>query len=409
MSTLRQRLPRGLRNVTGAPVVRADFYDRELERRKLWRRLETDHVLLLAPRRVGKTSMLKRMQAESRARGVCSVLVDSQGMADERAFVRRLFEAVAKEAVEGGDGAADAIRVRLFGGRLRAFIARFKSVELPGLAGELEAGGVPWEEIGEALSSALAALESPWVLMVDELPVLVTKLLRKEPEQARRFLDWFRAIRQSESPAPGSLRWLVAGSVGLDVIARRERLTHTINDFSLFRLGAFDAATADALLAELAFRRGFTLSEAVRQRITEAIGWCIPYHLQLVFQEISDARGERPVRPEDVDAAVDRLLGRGNRAYFDTWDQRLDEELLPASAARARILLRALAREPDGLERQSLGVAMAPAIPDPETRRGELSWLLDVLEADGYVAEDGGRFRYRSHLLREFFRRKEDE
>ncbi|MDQ3773238.1 MAG: hypothetical protein M3461_02095 [Pseudomonadota bacterium] len=47
-----------MRNMTG-PVVRGeDFFDREHEQARFWRDLETDNLLLLAPRRVGKTSLM---------------------------------------------------------------------------------------------------------------------------------------------------------------------------------------------------------------------------------------------------------------------------------------------------------------------------------------------------------------
>ncbi len=44
-----------VRNLVGTPVTGADFFDREPERRRLWDDLHRDHLLLLAPRRVGKS------------------------------------------------------------------------------------------------------------------------------------------------------------------------------------------------------------------------------------------------------------------------------------------------------------------------------------------------------------------
>ena len=51
-----------LNNVIGSPVVGADFFDRHEEQARIWRRLEHDSILLLAPRRVGKTSLLHRLE-----------------------------------------------------------------------------------------------------------------------------------------------------------------------------------------------------------------------------------------------------------------------------------------------------------------------------------------------------------
>ena len=46
-----------MHNLIGKPAEGEDFFDRERELRQVWDRLETDNVLLLAARRVGKTSL----------------------------------------------------------------------------------------------------------------------------------------------------------------------------------------------------------------------------------------------------------------------------------------------------------------------------------------------------------------
>ena len=48
-----------MRNVTGPPVMGDDLYGRQQDIDRLWSRLEGgEHLLMLAPRRVGKTSLM---------------------------------------------------------------------------------------------------------------------------------------------------------------------------------------------------------------------------------------------------------------------------------------------------------------------------------------------------------------
>ena len=48
-----------MKNVTGLPVIGEDLYGRARELADLWEKLEQgEHVLMLAPRRVGKTSLM---------------------------------------------------------------------------------------------------------------------------------------------------------------------------------------------------------------------------------------------------------------------------------------------------------------------------------------------------------------
>ena len=49
-------------NRTGAPVRGGNFFDRERETEQVFESLGADSLLLLAPRRVGKTSLMMHLQ-----------------------------------------------------------------------------------------------------------------------------------------------------------------------------------------------------------------------------------------------------------------------------------------------------------------------------------------------------------
>lgn len=58
-----------MHNLIGKPAEGEDFFDRVRETRRIWDRLDTDNVLLLAPRRVGKTSLMLRLRDGAAERG----------------------------------------------------------------------------------------------------------------------------------------------------------------------------------------------------------------------------------------------------------------------------------------------------------------------------------------------------
>jgi uncharacterized protein len=58
-----------MRNVTGGVAEGEDFFDRVREIESFWADLETDSLLLLASRRVGKTSLMKKMAEQAPGRG----------------------------------------------------------------------------------------------------------------------------------------------------------------------------------------------------------------------------------------------------------------------------------------------------------------------------------------------------
>ena len=47
--------------------------------------------------------------------------------------------------------------------------------------------------------------------------------------------------------------------------------------------------------------------------------------------------------------------------------------------------------------------SLAHQVPNTRDRVAATTWILDVLENDGYLVEEAGRFRFRSGLLRRYW------
>lgn len=293
-------------NKIGQPVTGSDFFDRERERRQIWDFLHRDHLLLLAARRVGKTSLMLRLREEAPEKGFAVAYASVADVEDEAGFTRRLLSAVAE--AQGDTGRLD----RLASGPLGKLLRRVKKVEAFSTGFELAPfDDSEWQSVGESLARALDRQQGRWLLLVDELPLFVLELVRKDPEgrRARRFLSWFRGLRQ-QADLTGSLRWLLAGSIGLDTVAARIRAGDTINDLHLIHLGPFTPELADRLLEELAASHEFPLADEVRTRMLRRVGWLIPYHLQLLFSKLRERcedHGEPPTVTA-VDDAIEALL-----------------------------------------------------------------------------------------------------
>ena len=83
-----------IQSKVGSPVTGDDFFDRESEQRQIWEYLRGDDLLLLAPRRIGKTSLMFRLRDTANTRGVEAAYLSVAGANDEVGFVRKLFESV---------------------------------------------------------------------------------------------------------------------------------------------------------------------------------------------------------------------------------------------------------------------------------------------------------------------------
>jgi hypothetical protein len=288
------------------------------------------------------------------------------------------------------------------------FLGRVRKVAIFSVELELQDGAeVDWTILGESIIAALGATGSRWLLLIDEVPIFVLALLRADASggRARDFLNWFRTLRQHAETGK-SVRWLLAGSIGLDAVARRMNLGDTINDLNLYTdFGAFSRDTACALLDQLAASYEMTLTTSVKHRICERTGWLIPFHLQLCFSELREMRPKGSPSLEDIDTAYERLLSPAKKTYFDFWQQRLHEELGAPDDTRAVALLNAIAADDDGAARQTLSGLLSASIAEVTARESQLRYLLDVLESDGYVVAIENRYHFRSSLLRDYWRR----
>jgi hypothetical protein len=388
---------KNMRNITGAVAEGADFFNRTSEMARFWRDLETDNLLLLAPRRVGKTSLMRKMREEAESRGFNSVFVDVSDCADELRFVQRLYSAILDSHL--GDRLWNKIKESWLG----KTVDRIQKVGGAGFSLEFRADRGSWSRLGEELADALSSLEGRWLIQIDELPVFVLKLLNQdapaERTRVREFLYWMRRIRQQYI----GIRWMLAGSIGLDTVTARLNIADTINDLHIEQLGAFDPATADAMLQALSSSHDVKLNEPVRHYVMTRTGWLAPYYLQLIFHKIRDSPAE--VTATDVDRAIEDLLSPQHRNYFDYWRQRLFEELGKTDAEYAVVLLNSCCRAPEGSNRGTLSLALVHAIADASQRHDKLRYLLDILQNDGYLAEQQSRWSFRSPLVREFWLR----
>jgi chromosome segregation and condensation protein ScpB len=390
-----------MQNVTGQWVGGENFFDRSRELKRYWRDLETDNLLLLAPRRVGKTSVMKRMQLDAEQHGYCAVFIDVSDAHAEPAFVRRLYQGVLES--DAGNGLWNRLKDSWLGKAVR----RVRKVGGAGFTVEFDADdGADWYSLGRELADALSHLDGRWLIQVDELPVFVLQLLRRDdPRQrdsVREFLYWMRRLRL-DFPA---VRWMLAGSIGLDTVAARLNLADAVNDLRIVTLGAYNRETAHELLLELGRRYSLGLSEPVRERLIDRIGWPIPYYLQLAFHELRELDTEASLAIEDVDHAFDTLLDPAHRAYFDYWRQRLHDELGRPDSDYAVQLLTSAALDANGVERSTLSQVLSAKVADPDQRSEKLRYLLDVLQSDGYLVEHQGRWRFRVPLLRDYWLRR---
>ena len=395
-----------MRNVTGSPVEHDDFFDRPRDLARLQRELANGaNALLTAPRRVGKTSLVLRLCELERQAGRSAVFLNVEGCHDELAFAEKLVDGLS----ESGLYPEPLSRISLAFRKARQALSGMK-VGAAGVDMEMSSTEDPdHSTLGRAVESIFRKIESgatPVLLAIDEMPELLLALGRDErgTERVIRLLHWLRALRQTYRK---NVRWVFLGSIGLDSFVDDRNLRKAINDLTPLNLEALEAAEADRFLSRLGESNGLPLTAEQRTLIIDRVGWPLPHHLQIVFHALIDS-GAVQADAAAVDAAIAHLLLPNTLSQFDTWRQRLDEQFNQSDATAAKDILRHLCQHASGRERaQVLNELMGTRqTADPASVEDQLARLLLMLQRDGYVLESGGRYAFRSFLLREYWHRR---
>ena len=78
----------------GNPAIGEDFIDREKEIAQILSALEKDNVLLIAPRRFGKTSIMRRLEKELLNRGEISIFLEVEDVSSPQRFLSEIIMAL---------------------------------------------------------------------------------------------------------------------------------------------------------------------------------------------------------------------------------------------------------------------------------------------------------------------------
>ena len=363
---------------------------------------ESNNILLLAPRRVGKTSLMEAMKQQASARGYKAAFLDLSSVGSEANFVLKLLQiiddpTILKRIAESDVG-------RLFQQSVKKISIAGQSIEL----GTFEEKD--WRTIAERSAQILAGSETPWLFLVDEFPIFINHLRKSDTNRARLFLEWFRSLRH----AARGVRWFLAGSIGLDKVARDAQMSDTINDLHPVReFGPFTLPVAHAFIQELGIQSHFIVPDGVRERLVEKVGWPIPFHLRLLFDRHRDYCQDQQMDPsmETLDAAYDKLI-LDRAPHMNWWDERLTDLYGDKADRHARTILRTAAKADSGTSLATFKSATkknrAPG-DDAEEHDRLVHDLLDALVSDGYLRIETGartnRYVFLSPLLRDYWLR----
>ena len=371
----------------GQPAEGENFFQRPRLEQQFWKKLQTgSHLLISAPRRVGKTSFLKNVRHQDF--WVKYLITEASNHANE--FFKKLYKDLLEELSQN----------QSLWERLGDIVSRnqIKKVGASGI--EIEAKDLNYFEEFKFLLKKVET-EKTLVFVIDEFSEALENIILDQGEDAgKAFLHQNRELRQ-DSEIGKKARFVYSGSIGLGNIAERIGASKSINDLADFDIPAFSLNESQALIQQVTINQEITFNNDEQEYLLDQIYWLMPYYIQVVLDEIENLLIEQDSSVIDqnmIDSAIQNALAKRN--YFEHWHTRLRTAFKGAHYSFAKEVLNLTASSGKATTNKLYDLAAKHEIEEIYPS------IIRALEYDGYIAMNNkGVYEFNSPLLRIWWKR----
>lgn len=357
----------------------------------LWESIEQQSLIITSERRIGKTTVIKKMRAEPVV-GWVPVFQDLERFHSAAEFAMSVY----KEIHEFLGAKGKATR------RAQEWFKAMGGTEIGGLFKLPEKATAHWKDVLtraiEDLINENEATGTRLLFLWDEMPFMLASIRDREGEQtAMEVLDLLRALRQTHA----GLRMVITGSIGLHhVLASLKKKNYgnsPVNDMLAIDVPPLDEADAITLATQLI--QGEALSSPDIAGAATAIAReadCFPFYIHHIVRALK-IRG-MVANPENVAQVVASQLVDAN----DPWELLHYRERIPNyygdDQQTVLLLLDEMATQTKAAAVNEL-LAMLKGTSAFYDRERLLN-LLSLMERDHYLKRDeAGGYRFRFPLI----------
>lgn len=397
-------MKKGVTNRVGAVVRGKDFFGRDKFVDLVWQKILHGNILLAAPRRFGKTSVMYRLIDEPRYESKV-VHADLESVTEPTEMIIQLIEGLAKDNYfENSVGKIGFLKsgwdfFRKNFAEVDLYVAKVK------LRDEIRED---WQAKGKEIFQKVAENDSVVIFILDEFPMMLDAMIRNDrKDEAKTLLRWFRSLRLAPE-LQEKIRFVIAGSIGIDQVLSQLDETASINDFEKIKLQPFTPKVAKDFLDELCATHSLPLEENVKTKILDIIGTPIPFFIQVLFSEIHKThfQYEEAITEQMVEKIYhNQVLGVDCKTSFLHYYERLRLYYEPDEEKAARRILRQIAIT--GTLEKSTCFQIFKEVMAKKAEQERFGSLMHELENDFYVAfkYENDSYEFGSKLLRDWWLR----
>ena len=364
-------------------VGREDLIDR------LWDRLKQQSLIFSGERRIGKSSILKKMTAEADP-NMLPIYRDLEGIRTPIEFVEAVWQDAETYLREVGK----ARRVREYLSQLTG--KHFDGYEFPDVAAE------HWKTLLTKTIEDLVTLQDKQIVSIwDEMPHMLGNF---SDEVAMEVLDSLRSLRQTYP----DVRMIFSGSIGLHHIVKNLQKAGYSNDPTndMYPIEGQPLSLEEATQLTMNLLQGENIPvedlEQTAADIASAVD-CIPFYIHHLINQLKDSESE--INTEAIEQTVNQCLRSSvNLWKMDHYRERIDNYYSDEQKPYALEILDILSINPaTSFTRLWQYLKSEPATKDKEVARSVLRLLLK----DYYLVQEdnlsGSLYTFRYRLVQKYW------
>lgn len=393
----------------GPPAWGGDFYDRKDIIKKCWDTLEKSSLILSAPRRYGKSSIMLFLR-DNPKEGYFPIYFQLEDHFTLKGFIYELVTQI----IDKDDSVKKKLKKwfsKAFGGveELSVFDIKIKLKKLINEEGDWE----EWKErIQQLMMDLLRTKKTGKLLFIlDEFPLMLSNFIsegKTGEQEAVKALQWLRKLRH-ESPFLESTRFILGGSIGIEKVVSYLKATRAINDVPKIVVGPFEREVARRFIKILFKSKRVHVEDDDLEAVLKIAGTLIPIYLHIIVDSVikESKTSKKPVTPRLVKHCYEhRVHGAEYKHYFEDYYERLCRHYRTEDKLKsAEQILKELAKAEDCVSFDTLfSIYLEKMGNKGDVEKFKL--LLMALESDFYIEFDelSQKVCFRNKWLKDWWR-----
>ncbi len=381
------------KTIIGSVATGDYFFPRQDVVEEIWEELDKGNfVILAAPRRVGKSSILKDLEKKPKD-GYKVKFENIQSLTSENEFYQKIYKIFLS--------CLDKSAVTEVTKWLKKYMSN-KDIKLTTSGIELKnnTSTFNYKNEIELLLNDLEGFDECVVILLDELPEVLHNLYKKEKkEEAISILKQLRNWRQKGYQ---KLRFVITGSIGIHYVVQAiEGRNADLNDLKKVNCPALDTQIATDYIEWATKDATIKYSKELQDYFKEKIkSYFTPFFINILLEQVdknAKKKKKTEITIQDIDQAFTEVVKQND--HFLDWKKRLSDYMPADDFAFVNEILIHISHN------DSITVQKIYDKSSKHNKKDSYMELINDLENDGYILEHNNVYTFISPYLKAFWSR----